>query len=431
MKTEEVEIKKIGINGEGIGYINKKICFVKNALPEEVVKVKIITDNGKFYKGEVLSYVKESKNRVQSFCKEADFCQGCTLTHYKYDQQMYFKKDIIKDAFRKFTDFDTRALPIRRCVESKDKYRQVVSLPVTYFNKRVCFGIYQRESKYLTLMSSCPMQDPLINECLVEIEDIMADFKIKSYSDKVKLGLRFIRVKKVEDALQVIFVTGNDGLKEGFAEAVLKIKAVKSVLYTINTTKYQEFEKQGFKKAAGHAKMEMNLFGYRYLISPKSDYPMYPRMYKEEKRLIDTFIQPDDKILTIRCGLGAHELSLKNSIVAIDENKYHIDDAKENAKFLHKENVDFVKGDIDKEVIRQCKKHQFDTVIVYGEMTSSMKQSFILGKVKNVICVTQHISSFAKDVGELDKYFKLETIIPLDKEPYTSKVHIVAQLKHK
>ena len=26
-RKAEVEIKKLGINGEGIGYINKKICF--------------------------------------------------------------------------------------------------------------------------------------------------------------------------------------------------------------------------------------------------------------------------------------------------------------------------------------------------------------------------------------------------------------------
>ena len=31
MKTT-VEIKKMGINGEGIGYINRKIVFIKGAL---------------------------------------------------------------------------------------------------------------------------------------------------------------------------------------------------------------------------------------------------------------------------------------------------------------------------------------------------------------------------------------------------------------
>ena len=36
MKTT-VEIKKMGINGEGIGYINRKIVFIKGALLNEEV----------------------------------------------------------------------------------------------------------------------------------------------------------------------------------------------------------------------------------------------------------------------------------------------------------------------------------------------------------------------------------------------------------
>ena len=54
MRKEQVEIKKLGINGEGIGYINKKICFVQNALPGEMVEVEIIEDNRKFLTGKVL-----------------------------------------------------------------------------------------------------------------------------------------------------------------------------------------------------------------------------------------------------------------------------------------------------------------------------------------------------------------------------------------
>ena len=38
MKTT-VEIKKMGINGEGIGYINRKIVFIKGALLNEEVEI--------------------------------------------------------------------------------------------------------------------------------------------------------------------------------------------------------------------------------------------------------------------------------------------------------------------------------------------------------------------------------------------------------
>ena len=54
MRTERVEIKKLGINGEGIGYIEKKICFIQDALPGEIVDVEIIERTRQFTKGKVV-----------------------------------------------------------------------------------------------------------------------------------------------------------------------------------------------------------------------------------------------------------------------------------------------------------------------------------------------------------------------------------------
>ena len=37
-----ITIKRLGINGEGIGYYKKKIIFIPGALPGEVVVAKIV-----------------------------------------------------------------------------------------------------------------------------------------------------------------------------------------------------------------------------------------------------------------------------------------------------------------------------------------------------------------------------------------------------
>ena len=41
----EIKIVKMGINGEGIGYIQNKPTFVMGAFPNEIAEVKIIKDN--------------------------------------------------------------------------------------------------------------------------------------------------------------------------------------------------------------------------------------------------------------------------------------------------------------------------------------------------------------------------------------------------
>ena len=61
---KNVEIKKLGINGEGIGYIDRKIVFVPGALPQEEVIVEIIKQTRTYSEGKLLQVVKPSKDRV-------------------------------------------------------------------------------------------------------------------------------------------------------------------------------------------------------------------------------------------------------------------------------------------------------------------------------------------------------------------------------
>ena len=54
---KNVEIKKLGINGEGIGYIDRKIVFVPGALPQEEVIVEIIKQTRTYSEGKLLQVV--------------------------------------------------------------------------------------------------------------------------------------------------------------------------------------------------------------------------------------------------------------------------------------------------------------------------------------------------------------------------------------
>ena len=434
MRKERVEIKKLGINGEGIGYIHKKICFIQDALPGEIVDVEIVQETRQFLKGVVKKYIEKSKYRQPSFCKEYKNCQGCALTTLDYSQHLNFKKGLLKDALKKYTHFDVEHLPIQKTIKAPltQHYRQVVSLPMTYFKGKIYAGIFQRETKYLTLMNECAMQDQTINTSIQQIEDILHLHQVRDYNDKVKKGLRFMRIRHIDGQLQVLFVTGQDGLKPEVIEAVSQIPQVKSVWYTINTTRYQQFEMQGYKKVYGQSYLPFECFGQQYLYSVKSEFPVYPEMEKRKLELIRSLLDDDSKILSLNCGIGLLELSLKQNIVAVDEKNYHIKDAKDNAKFLGKTHVQWICQDVHEAVIHQCKKQHFDEVIVRtSQLSDAMKQSFILSKVKHIIYVSDHPSALAKDLEELDKYYRIEKMIPLDTYPYSAKFDTIVSLVRK
>ena len=55
----------------------------------------------------------------------------------------------------------------------------------------------------------------------------------------------------------------------------------------------------------------------------------------------------------------------------------------------------------------------------------------ILSKINKVIYVCDHPSSLAKDLEELKDNYIIETMIPLDMNPYSAKVETVVKLVRK
>ena len=88
----ELEVKKIGINGEGIAYYNKKIVFIDNALPKEKVKVEIVEETDKFIKADLKEIIVKSPFRTNPFCEKYDECGACNLQHVTYNESLNLKR---------------------------------------------------------------------------------------------------------------------------------------------------------------------------------------------------------------------------------------------------------------------------------------------------------------------------------------------------
>lgn len=97
-------------------------------------------------------------------------------------------------------------------------------------------------------MTGCMKQHPLINQTLLQLEEVFNNHQCKTYNDKFRTGLRFIKLRVFQDKVQVIIITGKDGLKDEVVSDIKKLKQVNGLFMSINTSKYQDFESQGYKK---------------------------------------------------------------------------------------------------------------------------------------------------------------------------------------
>ena len=85
-----VTIKRIGINGEGIGYYKKQAVFIPGTLVGEEVVATCTRVAGGYAEAELVRVKRKSKHRVQPACEVYGQCGGCQLQHMSYQELAMF-----------------------------------------------------------------------------------------------------------------------------------------------------------------------------------------------------------------------------------------------------------------------------------------------------------------------------------------------------
>ena len=433
-KTEEVEIKRLGINGEGIGYINQKITFVRGALPGEIVEIEITKDEKNFKEGKLVNIKKPSENRVPVCCEIQNHCLNCPLMILNDESIMYFKKDIIRDSLRKYTSIDFRRVETHNPILSDVRvdYVNEVHLPVVLFNDKPRVGIYQRDSKFLTVMDQCKLYHPIIRHILQSLEMIMEEDNIAVYNDDTRYGLRFVSIRVLEGSALVILVCGRNGMDPRFYEKVGKIENVDSVYYTVNTSKGQNFASGRYMKAYGNTNQEVTFMSTKYILTPKTVFPENTSSAAKVVEAVREMLGEEGKeILEVNGGCGYLSHALKeHHIKSIDYSKYNIQDASYAAKANRLTHCDYEYGDVPELMESICRNRSFDALIVHESklgMNNHIKENVVKSRTKELIYISHSASSFAKDVGSLEKDYTLKTIVPIDFKTYNEEIVIVAR----
>ena len=170
----ELDVKKIGINGEGIAYYNKKIVFIDNALPKEKVRVEIIEENDKFIKAELKEILIKSPYRVEARCPKYNECGGCNLQHIKYEEQLNIKRELVIEALERYSGLNPRKFEIKKTIGMMNpyNYRNKVSAPIKDLNG-CAWGMYKPNTNHLVILHDCIVQYNDLNNVLNEIVKLM------------------------------------------------------------------------------------------------------------------------------------------------------------------------------------------------------------------------------------------------------------------
>lgn len=381
----QVVIEKLDHFGRGIAKINEKIVFVPNTLKGDVVEIEIVKDNSSYALGKVVKYIEKQKRL--SPCKYSNICGGCHLIDMDYSNQLEFKKEKIKELFKKNLGVDIILDDV--ITGNKSNYRNKINLHI----KGEKVGFYALESHDLVEIDECYITKKEINDLLPKVKDLAKNNNIDEVMIRYHNGL-------------ILSIKGNvskDFLLKNFLDC--------SIIYLNN------------KKIKGNEVTE-NILDKRFRVSPKSFFQVNTSVSSKMFSKVRSYIKDKsfNKALDLYCGTGVIGIlisDLVGEVVGIEVVSDAIEDANYNKKINNINNVSFI---CDKVENRIDSFKDIDLVIVDPPRSGLDKKSIaniMTIAPKEIIYISCDPTTLTRDLKELRGKYDISNVSIADMFPNT------------
>ncbi|WP_018664381.1 23S rRNA (uracil(1939)-C(5))-methyltransferase RlmD [Heyndrickxia acidiproducens] len=436
-------IKRLGINGEGVGYFKRTVVFVPGALPGEEVVVEAKRVHPKFVEGIVKKVRKRSPHRIKAPCPVYEQCGGCQLQHLAYDQQLIEKRDIIIQALERHTKINVEELDIRATIgmENPWLYRNKSQFQLGEDHGKIISGLYSMDSHRLINVPECIVQHPLTNKITQVVTQILNDFHVPVYNEKTGKGIVRTIVTRVgiqTGQAQVVLITAQKELPRKdiiLSEIKQRLPEVVSVAQNINAKKTSIIFGNETIHLSGKEIIEERLEEFTYELSARAFFQLNPiqtvKLYNEVKKAAG--LTGVEKIADAYCGVGTIGLWLADGaseIRGMDIIPEAIEDAKKNAAAHHIPNAHYYAGKAEVLLPKWLKEGWHPDVVVVDPprfgCDEALLRTILKVKPKKFVYVSCNPSTLAKDLQVLSKAYDIEYMQPVDIFPQTVHVECVA-----
>lgn len=434
-----LKIEKIGINGEGIAYNNRIPVFVEGALVGEVVDVKITEKQKRYMKGQVINIIERSNDRVNVSCRYAKKCGACSLLHAKYEKQLEYKYDLLKQSLIKYAQVNPKV--IHKLVRNNQifAYRNSFKLPFAMEKDQLVCGLYMPGTNYFVPVEKCMIHEEQLERIKHEILAVLNTYHLKAYDYKKKEGLRTLVVRGFEGNYQCCIVSGETPLPKGCVEDLMNIQGMKSLWQSYHTTKKtQDLFGKVMIHLGGDRLLSFTMNGLKLKLSPKSFFQLNTAQAEKLYKIVADMVDDGNEfIVEAYSGIGAISLYLKDKakeIVGIEYVNDAVSNANQNAKRNHAPHVRFECGDAAEKLVKYSKKRQIDVLVVdppRSGLDDNMINCIMKSKIKKIVYVSCNPATLGKNLAILQKYYRVEKVVPVDMFSHTAHVESVCQLVRK
>lgn len=439
-----ITIKRLGINGEGIGYYRKKIIFIPGALPSEVVVAKIIKEYPRYIDAELVRIKEKSPDRV-AFPNNVDpAIGGLELAHLAYPKQLEFKRDNVLEALEKYHPRGYHKYKVKKTIPAPAEwhYRNKAQYQIEQNHGQISLGLFAPNSHQLFDLPEMPTQNKDTQETERKIKNLVEKMHIK-IADPYRHfdGLKTIVVRQAHATreIQVTLITVGRSIKnlEQMAQEVMQLPNVVSVYQ--NETDWRNPQVWGNKttKLAGKNQITDEILGKKFALSPRAFFQLNPvqtiTLYSRALKFLD--LTPEETLIDAYSGVGTLGILAADQVkqvIGIETIPEAVADANHNVELNHIKNANYIQGSVEK-ILPELANNgvPIDALIVDPPRTGlakSLIKTLLKVKPKTFVYISCNPSTLAQDLVLLSEAYNVRLIENVDMLPQTPRCECVVKL---
>ena len=440
----EVEIVDLTHEGAGVAKVDGFVFFVDNALPGEVIKMRVLKLKKNIGFGKVEEYVTLSPNRNQDI--DATYLRSgiADFGHMTYEEQLKFKRKQVVDNLYKTAGISDVEVAETLGMETPYAYRNKAQVPVRRVKGQLETGFYRKNSHDLIPIEDFLIQDKEIDKLIVIVRDLLRRYDLKPYDEKEQTGLiRHLVVRRghYSGQMMLVFVTTRPKIFR-IDQVIAKITAafpnVVSIIQNINDKNTNAIFGKEFRTLYGQDTITDSMLGNDYEISAQSFYQVNTEMAEKLYQTAIDFsdLNNDSIVIDAYSRIGTIGLSFAKQVkevYGVEVIETAVEDAKKNAERNGITNAHYVADSAENAMAKWSKDGIKPDVIIVDPPRKGLTESFIKASVamqpEKVTYVSCNPATMARDIKLYQELgYELKKVQPVDLFPQTHHVETVALL---
>jgi 23S rRNA (uracil1939-C5)-methyltransferase len=457
---ENIEVIDAGAKGKNIGKADGMVVLVENAVPGDIVDVKVFKKKKGLAEGRAVVFHKYSADRVVPVCLHFDACGGCSWQNMNYDKQLYFKQKTVADSLKRIGKIEFPEIKPIVGSDRTEYYRN--RLDFAFSNKKwltldemadpannagpgLGFHVSGKFDKVLDL-KHCYLQADPSNQIRLAIKEYALAHDYPFFDLREQHGsLRslIVRTTAYGDLMVVLIFYGET--QERINEMMEFIKTsfpeITSLFYVINPKGNDSVYDLDHHVYSGNSYLTEMVNGIKYRIGPKSFFQTnsFQAGTLYDLALKMAGLKKTDVVYDLYTGVGSIALLAAGScskVVGIETVAEAIDYANLNMADNNITNASFFAGDVRDTLNDEfIAKHGKPDVIITDPprvgMDASVVRKILEIAPEKIVYVSCNPATQARDIELMKEQYEIAEVQPVDMFPHTYHVENIILLCRK